>query len=75
MKIFIWKGGIMYVNGQEKEVKADWGKRDPKAKSLCSKIDDHKSSHGKIRIETGRRLHRQKKGIFRQELFTPPGLC
>jgi hypothetical protein len=22
MKIFIWKGGIMYVNGQEKEVKA-----------------------------------------------------
>ena len=50
MKIFIWKGGIMYVNGQGKPIKADWCKRDPKAKSLCSKIDDHKSSHGKIRI-------------------------
>ena len=34
---------------QSKQIES---KRDPKAKSLCSKIDDHKSSHGKIRTES-----------------------
>ena len=51
------------------------GKRDPNAKSLCSKINDHKSGHGKIRTEIGSRLNCQKKGVFRKELFSTAGLC
>ena len=56
-------------------IKSDWRKRDSEAKNLCFKINDHKSSNGKIRTETGSCLHRQKKGIFRKELFTSSGLC
>jgi hypothetical protein len=56
--------GRRYYGATREPIKSDWRKRDPKAKSLCVKIDDQKSIHGKIRAETGSHLHRQKKGFF-----------
>jgi len=71
--ILKWKGEN--YGAAREPVKADRGKGDQKAKSLCAKIDDHKADHEKIQIERMNRIRCKEKGIFRQKLFTSPGLC